>query len=421
MTNFSLRPLLQIVGVTVFVASYLEISFAQPPMPPATVRVEKVLKEKVPPTRDFFGTVYPSQKSMVGSAVDGRVVEYSVDSGQSVMKDQPLAQLLVGTISIEIDGAKAEKRLREAELEELQAGARPEEIAQAEAQLAASVALEAYAVSRLERTRQLAKAGGAISTEELELAVSQYRSAEQRKIEFEESLRLLKAGPRKEQIAQAQARLDVQTEQVNLLEDRGKKYTLNALFDGYVVREYTEVGAWVKQGDPIAEVVNIDPVEIEVGVPEGTIRFLRRDLDVLVRVDAIGGKLLPGTISQIVPEADQRARTFPVKVRVANKPDSEELLIRPGMLAKVTLPTSDPVEGLTISKDAAVFRGESATIYKAVDGKAVLVPIKIIASYGDRYLVEAEGLKVDDIVVNRGNERVRPGQPLLIQDAKEAE
>jgi HlyD family secretion protein len=231
----------------------------------------------------------------------------------------------------------------------------------------------------------------------------------------------LKAGPRKEQIAQAQARLDVQTEQVNLLEDRRKKYTLKSPFVGYVVREYTEVGAWVKQGDPIAEVVNIDPVEIEVSVPEGTIRFLRRGLDVIVRVDAIGGKVLPGTISQIVPEADQRARTFPVRVRVANKPESEELLIRPGMLAKVTLPTSDPVDGLTISKDAAVFRGESATIYKAVDGKAVPVPIKIIASFRDRYLVESEGLDVDDVVVNRGNERVRPGQPLLIQDINEAE
>lgn len=391
---------------------------AQPPeIPPATVRVASVLEEMVPPTREFVGTVNPSQRSIIGSAVDGRVTEYKVDAGQKVVAEEELAQLLVGTISIEVRGAEAELRLRKAELEELERGARPEEIAQAEALVAASQALESYARSRLERTRQLQKAGGGLSAEEVDLAISTFRAAEQKRIEHEESLRLLQAGPRVEQIAQAQARFDSQAEQVELLKDRRNKYTLKSPFDGYVVREYTEVGAWIKQGDPIAEVVNVNPVEIEVNVPESTIRFLKPGMQIKVKVPAVGDDNLVGTISQIVPEADPRARTFPVKVRVENEPEDESRLIRPGMLARVVLPTAEPMMGLTLPKDAAVFRGESASVYKVADNRALPLPIRILAEYEKKFMVSGDLLPGDQVVI-RGNERLRPGQPLIIQNSE---
>lgn len=394
---------------------------AQPPeMPPANVRVANVLEELVSPTRELVGTVLPSQRSIIGSAVDGRVTEYPVDAGQKVTKDQQLAQLLIGTISIEVRGAEAEQRLREAELEELKRGARPEEIAQAEALLAASVALEKYARSRLERTRQLEKAGGGLSAEEIDLAVSTYQAAEQKKIEHEESLRLLRAGARQEQIDQAQANLDAQIERVELLKDRRSKYTIKSPFDGYVVREYTEIGAWIKQGDPIAEVVNINPVEIEVSIPESIVRFIRTGMEVNLRIDALGDQTFPGTLSQVIPVADPRARTFPVKVRVKNDPEDESQLIRPGMLARVVLPTAAATTGLTIPKDAAVFRGEDASVFKNVGGKAVPVPVKILAEYQDKFMVAGE-LTAGDQVVVRGNERVRPGQPLIVQNSQAAE
>lgn len=419
----TLRNYFFIFSLTLFSSHALIFSHAtaQPPeIPPASVRVEPVLEEVVPPTREFVGTVNPSQRSIIGSAVDGRVTEYKVDAGQKVEFEEELAQLLIGTISIEVRAAEAELRLRQAELEELERGARPEEIAQAEALLAASQALESYARSRLERTRQLERAGGGLSAEEVDLAISTFRAAEQKRIENEESLRLLKAGPREEQIAQAKARFDSQSEQVELLKDRRNKYTLKSPFNGYVVREYTEVGAWIKQGDPIAEVVNINPVEIEVNVPESTIRFLKPGMDVNVRVLAVGYETIAGTISQIVPEADSRARTFPVKIRVTNEPEDESRLIRPGMLARVVLPTAESMLGLTISKDAAVFRGESASVYKVADNKAMLVPVRILAEYEKKFMVSGDLIPGDQVVI-RGNERLRPGQPLIIQNSEPTE
>jgi RND family efflux transporter MFP subunit len=389
-------------------------------LPPATVQVELAIEDEVAPMRQFVGTVKASRRSIIGSAVDGRVTDYLVEAGQAVDEKQELAQLLTGTIELEIKVAEAEERLRQAELDELIQGARAEEIAQAEAQLSAATALESYAKSRYERTRQLSRSGGAISAEELDLAVSQFRSAEQRRIEYQEVLDLLRAGTRKEKIAQAVARHEAQVEQVNLLNDRLAKYTLKSPFAGFVVREYTEAGAWVRQGDPIAEVVDIDPIEIEVKVPEETIRFIARTEKVKVLIPAVRDEPFSGEIAQIVPEADMQSRTFPVIIRVQNSTTDPAMLIRPGMLARVPLPTYATVRGLTVPKDAVVTIGTASTVFKVVAGKAVPVTVVVKVESDDRLLIEGD-LSDGDQVVSRGNERLRPGQPLIIQSATRAE
>lgn len=397
---------------------------AQPPSagPPANVVLAPVAVENVSSTGGFVGTVRPVRRSVIGSAVDGRVVEYKADAGQAVAKGDELALLRTGTIDIEILGAKAEERLRKAELDELENGALPEELAQAAARLAAAEALESYARSRLERTEQLAQRSGAISEEELELARSQFRSAEQDRVEAEESLKLLRSGPRQERIAQAQARRDVQSETVRLLEDRRNKYTIRAPFDGFVLTEHTEEGAWIKQGDPIAEVIDITPVEIEVNVPEDSIPFLRRGMPMIVRVDAYPGRDFEGTLWQIVPEADMRARTFPVKIRVPNEPGNEGELLRPGMLARASLPTSASGEAITVPKDAVVFGtnvvpGGGPVVWKNASGVAQPVAVTVGAGSGQRLVVTGDLAEGDQVVI-RGNERLRPGQPLQpIDDA----
>ncbi len=367
--------------------------------------------QTVTSTGDFVGTVMPVRRSIIGSAVDGRVIAYNVDAGQAVKTDDTLAQLLTGTIDIELAGARAEERLRAAELAELENGSRPEEIAQAEARLAAAQAREVYTRSRLERTQQLARSSGAISEEELDLARSQFLSAEQERIEATESLALLRMGPRQEQIEQAKARLAIQAEAVALLEDRKSKYRLRSPFDGYVVREYTEEGAWIQQGDPVAEVIDIDPVEIEVYVPEGSVRFLQPGMAVTIRLDAIPDREFEGTLSQIIPEADMRARTFPVKLRVPNQPEDPRYLLRPGMLARATLPTSEAAVGLLVPKDAVVFGGPSPVVWKDQGGVAQPVPVEVGAASGGSLVVRGN-LEAGDQVVIRGNERLRPGQAI---------
>jgi multidrug efflux pump subunit AcrA (membrane-fusion protein) len=384
---------------------------------PAIVRVEAATEESVRPTIELVGTVMPLRRSTVGSAVDGRVVTYEVDAGQIVQQDQTLATLLINTINIEIAGAEAELAVRMAERDEMVNGARPEELDEARADLASARAIEAYAKARFDRLVRLAGVAGALSQEELDAARSAYDSAEQRSIAAASALALLEAGTRAEQLQQAKARVEVQSQVVELLKNRRSKYTIKSPFAGFVVREFTEKGAWIKQGDPIAEVIDISSVEVEVAAPEQIVPFLRNGDEVQVRLDTYSDQLWNGTISGIIPDADVRARTFPVRVRIANGPMDSARLLRPGMLARVSLPAGELETGITLPKDAVVVNGQNKTVYKYIDGKVGVVPVTIVFGTNDRFLVSGQ-LQPGDMVVTQGNERLRPGAEVQILETK---
>ena len=103
--------------------------------PPATVVAERVVEESLATGKAFVGTLMPQRRSVVGTAVDGRVVEFIAKEGTWVQKGDPLAKLLTNTIEIEIKSAEAELNLREKELEEMLTGSLDEEKAQSDAKV----------------------------------------------------------------------------------------------------------------------------------------------------------------------------------------------------------------------------------------------------------------------------------------------
>lgn len=384
---------------------------------PASVVVTKVVQFNVAGKQAFIGNVTANRRTVVGSAVDGRVLEFPLKSGQAVKAGDTLALVRTATIEIEIEGAKAELDLRLAELEELRNGARPEEVRLAEATVDAASAMQDYARTKFNRADRLFKAGSGISQDEFEEARAAALRAAATLAEANSQLSLVREGPRPERIQQAAARVAVQEQVIAGLADRLDKYTVRAPFDGFVINEMTQAGAWVQQGMAVAEVVEIDPVEVEVYMPENNIGFVRPGLEVVVRVDAIPGRQFEGEVVRIVPFADPRARTFPVKVRVANPAESGIHPLLPGMLAQVKLPTSVERVSLMVPKDALQLGGEQPTVMKIVDGKAVAVGVNIGASLDSLIAVQplVDGTLIEnDTIVVRGNERLRPGQEVAI-------
>ncbi|MGI9470846.1 MAG: efflux RND transporter periplasmic adaptor subunit [Rubripirellula sp.] len=390
---------------------------------PATVVVAPVIERQVASSQSFVANVNPHRRSVIGSAVDGRVSEFLVDAGEAVEAKQPLAKLRTKTIEIELAGAQAELELRRAELAELRNGSRPAEIELAEATMRSAEAAGEYAQAKLARAKHLFAASSGLSKDEFESAETEALTAIAKVAEIRSTLELVREGPRQEQIDQAAARVAMQEQVVGGLKDRLAKYTSLAPFKGYVTAELTEAGAWVRQGDPLAEVVEVDPVEVEVFVPESSIRFIRRGAPCSLSVDAVPGKAFEGTVEHIVPLADSRSRTFPVRVLVENPMVDSNHLLLPGMLARVTLPTGDAQMQILVSKDALRLGGEIPTLLKVVNGTAQIVPVRTGPSTGSWISViplVADALKVGDLVVTRGNERLRPGQPVKVSEQQPA-
>jgi RND family efflux transporter MFP subunit len=385
------------------------------------VVVSPVVEREVTVGQTFVGTVMPSKMATIGSAVDGRVIEFPLNEGDRVAKGQPLAQLMTDTITLEVEAAEAELELRRQALAELENGTRPEELEQAQARMASAEARKKYLKARWDRAQKLYSTNRTISEEELDEAVSSGIEAEQAYLEAKAAYDLAVAGPRKEVIAQARAQVAMQVATVDRLKDQLTKHTIISRFDGYVTAEHTEVGQWVKQGDPVADVAALDEVEIVAYVVEQHVPHVRVGMQVVVEVPAIPGQRFAGVVAEVVPQADVQARTFPVKIRVVNQFTDDVPLLKAGMYARVSLPTGETQMAILVPKDALVLGGPQPLVYivegataDAAAGKAVPVPVQI--GVADGRLIQVTGsVKAGQLVVVQGNERLQPGQDVAIQ------
>jgi HlyD family secretion protein len=393
--------------------------------PPSLVSTAPVVEREVTSGQMFIGSVEALRHATIGSAVDGRVIEFYKREGERVEKGEALAQLLTETISLERAAAEAELVLRQKKLEELENGSRPEEIEQARARMSSAQSTSDYTASRRKRTESARRVRGTLSEDEYELAISDDLAAREALAEATAAYNLTKAGPRAELIAQTAATVTQQEAEVEKLSDQIKKHTIVARFAGYVVAEHSEVGAWVKQGDPVAEVVAIDEVDVVAQVNEQAIPFVKLGDEVRVEVPALGRADLVGQVAAIVPQADLRARTFPVKVRLKNEQVNGVPVLKAGMYARVMLSVGAPTKAMLVPKDALVLGGPRPTVFVvSKNGDATSaqpVPVEIGVASGT-WIQVTGAIESGSTVVVRGNERLLPmPQPVRVGEAYTAQ
>ena len=389
--------------------------------PPAPVRAVPIEDRNVAQRQTFIGSAMAPRQSVVGSAVDARVMEVLVRAGDRVTAGQPIASLRTASLEIEAARAEAELELREQELAELENGSRPEEILQAQAQMTAASALAKYASARLGRTRESFDKGAVVSLDEMERAVSESVRAQQQLLAAQAAHQLVLKGPRAERVAQAKARVAVQVEQVRQIRDRIARHTLIAPFDAYVVAEHVEEGAWASRGQPVVEVAELDPIEVRVFVPESFVTFIGPNTPAEVIFDALPEEKFPGKVVRIVPQADLRSRTFPVKVQLSNPERRNGHVLKVGMFARVTLASDVPVAARMVPKDALVLNDDRTVVFvveftdsNQQKGTVRRVPVQLGVSDGTWIQVTGE-LESNQQVVVKGNEPLRPGQEVTVR------
>jgi multidrug efflux pump subunit AcrA (membrane-fusion protein) len=417
---------------------------AQPPAAPP-IASTRVIEREVAAAQTFVATVRPTRTAAVGSAASGRVAEYFFEEGDRVKAMEPLAQLLTETISSEIEAAAAELKLRESELEELENGVRPEELEQAKARMLAAEARKEFTAMNRARVEALYKRGSS-SVNERDQAVTTDIEAENQYIDAKASYDLAVDGPRPEKIAQAKAAAEMQAAVLQKLKDQKRKHTIISRFDGYVIREYTAVGSWVNTGDMVYEIAALDEVDVEAFVTEQQVANIRIGMEVDVEIPALGERRFPGVVKQIVPQADLKTRTFPVRIRVKNELIEDHPVIKAGMLARVQLPIGPRENALLVPKDSLVFAGSNVTVIvvtpdsdasqsggknspgspdkaaaetgSPMKGTVQPVAVELGVSQGRWIQIRGE-LKPGQLVVVEGNERLRPGQSVRVAEIRD--
>lgn len=185
------------------------------------------------------------------------------------------------------------------------------------------------------------------------------------------------------------------------------KKTITAPFDGVIIKKHVERGEWLSPGSVVATIAADDMVDVIAAVPQRVLKFLSPGTEAGI---ISGGSKLKGTIASIIPRGDISTRTFPVKIKAANTSSLFE-----GMEAKVMLPEGEEVKSLTVHRDALINSSGNMVVYAVQDSKAVMIPVTVSGYKGLTAGVHAEGLAEGMKVVVKGNERLRPGQDVVIK------
>ena len=341
---------------------------------PSTVRVAPVERRAVEVTQPLVASVEPVTQTTLAAEQPGLVVERMFDEGSRTKKDGALLRLDVELLELERDAAEAARLALEGAVE--QAKVRAEN-------------------SRTEeqRLRALRETRGAAADREYRDALTQAR------------VDTTMVAVRTAELAQKKA-------EVARLDAAIRKSELRSPLDnGVVAKRYVEVGQWLKQGDPVADVVLLDPVFVRVHVPEALLPRIKVGDEVKVTFDALGPQPLVGKIDQIIPVADASSRSFPVKILLPNP----ELKVWPGFFGRAVITGQGKGTTFLVPRDAVTTGGGEHRVIAARGGKAVPVPVRLGAGAGDRVAVTGE-LADGDLVVVRGNEQLRGGEDLIVQN-----
>ncbi|MGE0552463.1 MAG: HlyD family secretion protein [Gemmatimonadales bacterium] len=235
--------------------------------------------------------------------VGARVVTIRVDEGDTVAPGDTVAILTQTELPAAIAAQEARVRAARAQLADLQAGARPQEIRQAETAVTAAEAEANRTARDAERVRALGT-GGAVSRQAVDDAEAAATIAAERLQSAKESLALLEAGSRADRIGAARADLATAEASLRMTEARVGDLVLVSPVAGRVLYRLAEPGEVVGPNVPVVTVAELGRSYVRAYVRASALATLSVGDAVVVAADGIEGTRAPGRIAAVSPEAE---------------------------------------------------------------------------------------------------------------------
>ena len=321
-----------------------------------SVKVAPVLRSGIRSTIHAVGTVKALNQAKISAKIPAKVQRIFVEEGDSVEADQSLLQLEKTDLILTVRQAQAALSMAEANF------------SKAKAEWA--------------RCQELCEKGIA-SQQQYDLAKSGFEVAEA-------------------SVTQAKADLGLAQHQLDNAD-------VTSLFGGTVIQKYVDLGERVNPGQPLFEVAQIDPVEVEIGVSDKRFSELTVGQSAHIVVDGYPEREFSGNVKKIQPAIDPATRTFKVTVGVLN-PDH---LLKPGMFARAEIEIDHHLDSLVIPR-AALLEEEGKYFVVAIrNNQAHRAEITLGFQDGDRIEV-LNGLSEGEQVVLEGGYALAQGAAVQV-------
>jgi membrane fusion protein (multidrug efflux system) len=179
---------------------------------------------------------------------------------------------------------------------------------------------------------------------------------------------------------------------------------------GIVNHLYLDEGEYADIGKPIADIVNIDKIKINVWVPELDVRFVKKGQPTPVKIDAFPDRTLIGTVDFVSFKADPATKTFLVRSIIDNSGHD----IRPGMIGRVAFVRRAIADAVAAPLFALVDKGGERIVFVEKDGVVESRTISIGVIEGDRVQI-TDGLNVGDHLIVKGQTEVEDGMKVIVK------
>lgn len=352
-----------------------------PQMPPAAVIVAAVQQESTQENVIVTGTLRARSKMEVAAQEAGAVAKVLIDEGDEVQAGTTLTVLDPRRINAQLSEAQA--RLTAATNLFVQRRAEFER-----------AGIDLRMKADLTSARAVSKSDVLDAEKMLKVAASQVNAAE-------------------EGIREVQSRVELLNVQLGDL-------TVKAPLPGTVVSRHVEPGEWVNAGSPVATIVTIDPMEAWLRIPARHLGAAGMELTGFkVRQSATGQTFTPTKVTR-VPEVDGRSQLFTLVATIPN-PDRK---LTPGESVTGIVPVGKPADHLRLPLNAIVHSPQGTMVYivqqpEADDALPTGRPVPVQIAFerdGSAFVAAANaGFNGDDQVIVEGNQRLMPGQSLMIK------
>jgi membrane fusion protein (multidrug efflux system) len=372
----------------------------------------------------YTGDVLPNRQTPIFAKTSGYIRAIYADRGQAVRTGQLLVEIEPTEMETALDQTRAAVASAQAALQVARSNleAARANLLNQQALLSRAQAVLANDQRQAERMAELF-GKGLVSAQDRDNARTAFESSQAAVRAQEAQVRVahVQIATTESQVHLAETQVEQQRAAQRMAQMRLDDTRIVAPFDGYVAQRILEVGAAVSAqaaatsnaSVAILTIQDIDPVKVQIEIPERDVPRVRSGNIVRLATDAYPDRRFVGTVARVVHALDPRTRTMGVEVDIANP----ERLLKPGMYARVDLVLETRRGALLVPLEVLTGIDNRPSVLVVRNGRVATVPVELGPTSGSSVQI-VKGLAPDDQVILHGKDLVRDGQTVRAVPAK---
>jgi len=361
------------------------------------------------------GLVEPAETVKVNAKVVGQVKEVLVSEGEEVQKGDILIRLDDEQISLQVAQANATLDSAKASLEKVRAGARPQEIKQAEAAMQqAKINLDS-AEESFQRMEKLFSEG-AVSEQQYDQAKGQFEIAQAQHQSAKERYELIKEGASEEDIKVTQAQVRQAQSALNIVKAQLDNTIIRAPIGGKVTAILAKTGEMISSAVPILTILDVSELYVKSGISEKDIASVRISQEVEILIDAFPRNQFKGEVVTKGAAVDPQSKTLEIRIKIID-PETE---IPPGVFARANILIEKKANTLIIP-DTALTRKKDGLFVFVVNGEMVEKRTVTTGITRNKQVEILQGLQKDEEIVILGNITLEDGDRVTVNNRGETD